>query len=278
MPRRSISTTSEVVNAGKRPAAKAAESKRSDVPAVEKALDVLELLSTAPQGLTMSEIATSLQRTMGEIYRIVVYINERGYIAQDPETTRHSLTLRLFELAHQNSPTNRLVKHALPILEALAIRCDQSCHLAVLYKTNVLILASAPSPRPAGYSVKSGAIFPLVETSSGPVILAHMSEEARRRVLDSLSSAERDVAAERIDKIARKGFDRRSSNMVHGILNLCAPVFDHAGVIASVTMGYINQVNPKTLSDESLEAVIAAARQLSSCLGANPATPRAARR
>lgn len=50
------------------------EKKKSSVPAVEKALDVLELLTDAPSGMTMNEIVDALNRTMGEIYRVVIYL------------------------------------------------------------------------------------------------------------------------------------------------------------------------------------------------------------
>lgn len=252
----------------KKPSAKVADaSERTDVPAVEKAFDILELLATTPHGLTMNEISVSLNRTMGEIYRVALCLNKRGYIEQDPTSSRYALTLRLFELAHQNLPTNRLVRRALPLLENLALRCEQSCHLAVLYESSVLVLASAPSPRPAGYSVKAGAVFPLVDTSSGMVILAHLKPEARDNVLESLTAEERAPALKRISDISRKGFERKKSRMVSGVLNFSAPVFDHAGVVGALTMAYIEQVNQKTTQDQALAEVLASAQELSALLG-----------
>lgn len=91
--------------------------KKSSVPAVEKALDVLELLAEQSDGMTMNDIVDSLGRTMGELYRVVVYLHERDYLSQDPGTGRYALTLRLFELSHRHDPTERLVRETLPILE-----------------------------------------------------------------------------------------------------------------------------------------------------------------
>jgi len=238
-----------------------------DVPAVEKAFDIMELLATTPHGLTMNEISGTLGRTMGEIYRVAICLTKRGYIEQDPESSRYALTLRMFELAHQNLPTNRLVRRALPVLESLASRCEQSCHLAVLYESNVLILASAPSPRPAGYSVKSGAVFPLINTSSGMVILANMKADARTNVLECLDPEEQKAATKRIKEISRKGFEQRKSSMVAGVHNFSAPVFDHAGVVGALTMAYIDQVNQKITEQQALEEVLASADRLSALLG-----------
>ncbi len=61
---------------------------KSEVPSVEKALDVLELLAEEPLGLTMNEIVLALDRTMGELYRILVYLSRRGYLVQDVASDR----------------------------------------------------------------------------------------------------------------------------------------------------------------------------------------------
>ena len=145
---------------------------KSPVPSVQKAFDVLELLAGSEEGLTMNEITETLDRTMGELYRIVVYLTERRYLVQNSDSGRYSLTLKLFELSHRHDPTERLITRAQPILEKIAARTEQSCHIGVLNRNNVLVLSSVQSPRPAGYSVRTGALFPVDRTSSGHVILA----------------------------------------------------------------------------------------------------------
>src|SRR5260370_39333624 len=55
---------------------------RYPTPALEKGLDILELLVNHPMGLTKSEVARSLARTVSEIFRMLVCLEERGYISQ----------------------------------------------------------------------------------------------------------------------------------------------------------------------------------------------------
>lgn len=251
-------------------ASKGENGQKPDVPSLEKALDVLELLSTSPQGLTMNEIANELNRTMGELYRIVISLSNRGYISQDPDTNRYDLTLQLFELSHRHNPTDRLVKYALPILEKLAYRTEQSCHLAVLHQTSILVLASVPSPRKAGYSVQAGAVFPIINTSSGIVILSFMPKDTQSRFLSSFNHAEQEVLKKRIHQITHLGFEQREGTLVYGITNLSAPVFDRNGIVAAVTMAYIGQVNQRTGPSEALDEVRAGARELTTLLGGSP--------
>lgn len=253
--------------------AQAAQSKPSDkkeksaAPAVEKALDILELLADTEDGMTANEMAEALGRTMGEIYRIIVYLTDRDYLAQDPATSRYALTLRLFELSHRHDPTERLIGKAVPVLERIAAKTEQSCHIGVLNRTKVMVLASAASPRPAGYAVRTGALFDVDRTSSGHVILAFSSDDAQARYLDRLPSADRDAARTRLDSIRARGFEDTDSTMIHGVRNLCVPVFDSRGIAAAITTGFISQTDQKVSPADALAVLSEAAQDLSHALG-----------
>ena len=49
-------------------------------PALEKGLDILELLARSNVPLSQKEIAQKLGRTIGELYRMVMCLVERGYL------------------------------------------------------------------------------------------------------------------------------------------------------------------------------------------------------
>lgn len=248
----------------------AARKTKSSVPAVEKALDVLELLSESPDGLTMNEIVDALGRTMGEIYRVVVYLTDRDYLSQDPATGRYALTLQLFELSHRHDPTERLIQSALPILERIAARTSQSCHLGVLNRSNVLVISSVHSPLPAGYSVRTGALFPVDQTSSGHVILAYTSDDAQKRYLARIPSAERAQVRDRLARIREDGYEDTPSMMIQGVRNLCVPVFDARGIVGAITSGFIGQIGLGSTAEETLATLRLSAIELSQSLGFRP--------
>ena len=240
---------------------------KSSVPSVEKAFDVLELLSAHADGLTMNEIVEALGRTMGELYRIVLYLAERGYLEQNPSTLRYSLTLGLYELSHRHPPMERLLREAVPVLERIAALSEQSCHLGVLNRANVLILASVASPRPAGYSVRTGSVFAAHKTSTGMVILAHSDQDAQKRFLNRLSSDLRTEARRRLNEISERGYDDFESELVAGVRNLSSPIFDSRGIVGAITSGYIKQLDPKTTPEETLQIIRENAALLSRSLG-----------
>jgi hypothetical protein len=94
------------------------------VPALEKGLDVLELLARQSEGLTKNQLARELNRTVSEIFRMLVCLERRGYIPALGEE-RYSLTLRLFQLVQQHPPTERLIVVHARALTVLAL-CQRS--------------------------------------------------------------------------------------------------------------------------------------------------------
>src|SRR5260370_33025198 len=107
-------------------------SSRYPTPALEKGLDILELFASEPSALTKSDVARKLGRTISEIFRMLLCLEERGYIAQSPDSDRYHLTLHLFRLAQEHPPIKRMSMEALPIMQQVAHERSQSGHLVAL--------------------------------------------------------------------------------------------------------------------------------------------------
>jgi len=115
--------------------------RRYPTPALEKGLDALELLASESEGLTKTEVARRLGRTVSEVFRMLVCLETRGYIARSGSDDRYSLTLHLFRLAYEHPPIERLTTEALPIMRHVTRQIKQSCHLGVLDGDRVVIIA-----------------------------------------------------------------------------------------------------------------------------------------
>jgi DNA-binding IclR family transcriptional regulator len=244
-----------------------AEARHYAAPAAEKALDILEALAAEPEGATAAELCRILGRSMGEVYRVLLSLERRGYVAKDPGTERCHLTLRLFDLAHRHPPTARLVRAAQSVLDDLAAAAMQSCHLVVAEGAEAVVLATAASPMPMGYAVRVGARFPLMETSSGVVIVAFGRERVRREAFGAGEAPE--DYAERIERVRRRGYEVWDSHVVRGVTNVAAPVLDHSGhACAAVTVPYLEQIRAEPNRSDVLARVVEAGVALSRAMGA----------
>lgn len=238
------------------------------VPALSKAVAVLDLLASDADGLTVTEIVERLDRSMGELYRIIVALERLGLIARDERNDRYFLTLKLFEMSHRHPPIERLVHSAMPILRRLAEQSDQSAHLGAVDGDRLIALATADSPQKMRYSIRLGAAFRALDTSSGVVIIAHSDRQVQEHHVQSLPRGQRAEMRERFKQAVMLGFEQRKSAVVRGVVNLSCPVFDHAGIPqAAVTIPYLEHLETRIGIEPALELVIAAARELSQSLG-----------
>ena len=78
------------------PKAPAADESRSySAPALEKGLDILEMLCRSEQPLSQKDIAKRLGRSVGEIYRMMSCLVNRNYVSRRTGETDSSISLQL---------------------------------------------------------------------------------------------------------------------------------------------------------------------------------------
>jgi hypothetical protein len=93
---------------------------RYRAPALDKGLDILELLAGQPSGMTRAEIVKAMGRGPSEIYRMIERLVARRYLSRSPEGDRYLLTMKLFLLGSAHPPVRRLVAQAQPAMDAFA--------------------------------------------------------------------------------------------------------------------------------------------------------------
>lgn len=237
-------------------------------PAVDKAVDVIEYLASRREAVSITAISEGIGRSVGEIYRVVRALERRRLVYKNPNTDRFQLSLRLFELAHKFPPIERLVRVAQVELDALSEKTLQSCHLAVMEGSRVIIAAAKESPLPMHYSVRVGSGFELFETSSGTVIAAFSSEPKQEFLLAGVKKQERAQLEQRFEQILANGYEFRDSDTVDGLSNITVPVRSQEGkILAALTVPYLKQPKANIGPKGVLELQLAACQRISKGLG-----------
>ncbi|WP_053160581.1 IclR family transcriptional regulator [Pseudomonas sp. P1.8] len=248
------------------------ETKAYAAPALEKGLDILEMLCATEQPLTQREIAQRLGRSVGEVYRMINCLVGRNYVSLLDDS--YSITTKLFELAHMNPPTQRLLNEARPIMHKLSNDLEQSCHLTLYGQGKQMVIAKVDVPSGMGFSVRVGAELDVIVSASGRVLLAFQDKGVREiRIEESLARTpeyqdpQLDMVLERIRS---DGFESAHSIQVRGLHAISFPILDvnnHA--IAALTVPYserIDQRGRKSISDAQI-SLGNAAKLLSSRVG-----------
>lgn len=244
------------------------EPNRYAAPALEKGLDILELLAGQGSALGQSEVARALGRTPAEIFRMLNCLERRGYLERSPQDERYRLSSRLFELAHHHPPTRLLLDVALPIMRELAREVDQSCHLSIRHDDQALVVAQVDGPGFIGFAVRVGSRAPLFDSCSGRVLLAFGEFDPEGDLPAEVGQAARTKLRGRLATICERGYEETESTRVRGITDVGAPVLGHGGrALASLTVPCLTPMGAAPAHGEVRDAVREAAERIGTALG-----------
>jgi DNA-binding IclR family transcriptional regulator len=246
---------------------------RYSAPALEKGLDVLEVLAEQPHGLSLQDIARRLERSPNELFRMLDVLVRRGYLVRLPNGS-YGLTLRLFELAHRHPPVDRLLDAAMPHMQGLARDTGQANHLCVHHDARLVVLARAEPLEPMSYSVRQGAHFAFHDDRvSARVISAFQPAERRAQFALELSGSRRpsperrQALLARLERIRSRGYDEGPSDTVSGVVDICFPVFDRFGVVAALNVVYLRHRDVRISVAAARASLREAAQAISRSLG-----------
>ena len=247
---------------------------RYRAPALDKGLDILELLSSVDGGLTQAEISKKLGRSPNEFYRMLDRLVRRGYVTR-LDGDRFTLTLKLFGLGQLHAPVRRLVSFATPIMRELAEVTRQANQLVVFDRGAAVVIAQQEAPGYWGISIRVGSHISLFDTGSGHVLLAfHPDEERRMMIAEHLRSTDKPDQPkeffERLDQVRDRGYEMMASMQTAGVYNLSGPVLAPDGTaIAALTIPYITVISQPPAPDitRTIELLMDAVARLSQLAG-----------
>ena len=237
------------------------------VPALEKALDILETLAETPEAMSQLEIALAVDRSPSQIFRVLTTLERRGYLYRDPQSGAYSLSLRLFDLSHRQEPLRSLTEAALGPMRELAAATGQSCNLSVREGGGVRVVAQVESPADFGFRVRVGALFPLETTATGAVLAAFAGDDGGADA-DADARADAGAVADAGARIRADGHLERSDSLQPSITDLVFPVLNRQRVaLAALTVPYVATSFSTVPADRVRELTSRAAAAIGASLG-----------
>ena len=245
--------------------------RKYSAPALEKGLDILELLARQGAPMTTSQMAVTLGRSVSELFRMVLALEFRGYIESSPDgRDGYTLTNKLFTLGIAQGSVRSLLETALPVMTELARELGQSCHLVVPSGDQIVVVGRIESPMDLGFSVRVGYRRRLVDTNSGLMLYGYAPEDAQVRWLPQLRAS---ADPERIERFLQKakvaverGYVQCASDFVEGVMDLCVPVLSLQGATAVITVPFISIKGQITTHEQVLEKLKIATRKIAEAL------------
>ena len=236
-----------------RHAARCPEAGESDAlvysaPALEKGLEIIELLAEAQEPLSTRAIAERLGRSKGEIFRMVFVLVERGYLVRNSASDELSLSNRLFELGMRTPRSRQLMEVAAPAMERLSEATGQSAHLVVINRGETVVIATAAGGADINFTLRLGYRRPALDATSGQIIMAFQDQARRHQLIEEsiasircpdsiLPNSPRDWTPS-----LSSGFLIAESHDVIGVTDIGAPILGkHGRAVASIVVPYLNR-------------------------------------
>lgn len=243
-------------------------------PALEKGLDILEQLAQVQEGQTLLQLASTLGRSPSEIYRMLEVLVDRGYLKRI--NSNFSLSLKLFELGKEALPIRDLSQIASFHMHEVAQKTRQSLHLSMHQDQRLIVVVSARTPEPLGFSVRLGSHYPFrPDRTSARVLAAFQPEDIASLMLEEMqrnSLPDRlklETLKTRLNKIRERGYEQSKSDTVLGITDMAFPIFDSSnpGAVASLNMPYLKQRDATMSLTESRDILQKASRNITELMG-----------
>jgi DNA-binding IclR family transcriptional regulator len=206
---------------------------RYSVPNLDRALSILETLSVAPAGLTLSELAAILEIPTNSVFRISRTLEERGYLERTEATKKFQLTQKLLRLSCAPAAGERsLTESALETMRALRDQTLETVLLGTISGTEGIVLEQVPGRHPFRFCVDVGVRFELHTAAPGKAMLAAMPAAEAGALMDQMpftrfnprTITERAAFEAELERTRERGFgvdegeEREGAHCIGGVI------------------------------------------------------------
>lgn len=146
------------------------------VPALQKALRLLELFSPDRRRLTVADFAAHLGVSASSIYRIVYTLTEMGYLTKTGRNT-YELGSQVISRGFSFLAGREILQIAVPYINRLRDDTSMSSHLAIREGTEAIYIYRALAPQRVSVNVPVGSRFPCHTIAMGRMLLTALDEE-----------------------------------------------------------------------------------------------------
>ena len=193
----------------------------SALTSIDKALEVCEVLSGVPRGMSLSDLSRAIRQPASTVHRLLAVLKKRGYVRQDDETQRYGLTLKMLDLSFRTLGRSELRLHAYPIMREYVLRTPYRGFIAI------------PSSGEVTYVWSTGPDEVAMRTVYGKEMPGHCAlyfspRQATRR-LSCLRLATPSELAKPEAAIVRLGPPPVEPDAMQRLFCTCAPVRDYTG-------------------------------------------------
>jgi DNA-binding IclR family transcriptional regulator len=239
-------------------------------PAVDRAMNLFELLASSRGGLTLSELSRKLNLPKSTTHYLIYTLETRGYLQRTAEG-RHELGLRFAKLTAASTAEQDFARLAKPYLRQIAVKLNLTAALTALRGAEAVVIAIAAAAQSGGGGAWVGRHIDLHCTAQGKALIAFLSDDELGEIFGgrefapftsktilSLSALKVHLA-----EVRACGFSVNDEEYFQGVRAAAAPIRDPLGVVvAAVSVRGSSKHIPSSRLPELGQEMVCASRDL----------------
>jgi IclR family pca regulon transcriptional regulator len=246
----------------------------SYVQSFARGLSVIRAFSAAAPVQTLTEVAARTGLDRAGARRILLTLQQLGYVQQDGRLFR--LSARILDLGYAYLSTTPLWNVAEPFMEQLVAEAHESCSISVLEGTEVVYILRVPTSKIMTINLSIGSRLPAWCSSMGRVLLSGLDDThldailaasdiapRTRQTITSLKTLKKAIA-----QVRTKGYAVVDQELEEGLCSIAVPLFDRAGnIIAAMNLsGNTSRITQAQMTRKLLPLLKRAAERINAAL------------
>jgi DNA-binding IclR family transcriptional regulator len=245
------------------------------VPAVDRAIDVLDYLATSKSAVSLHELSIQTGVPKSTLFRILYTLEKHRFIEQDIERKKFCLGFKLWELGNVKIETTEIATIAIKHMRTLADQVCENVFLGVLDNQEVIYIQRIECSSKVKAITKLGRRAPAYCTATGQAIIAFLEDdeitsfinEVKFEKFNDTTITDKETLLRKLKQIRENGYSVANGEYNPELLCVSAPIKDYSRkVVASITVDMLtskqNLQKVKFIAKELKAAVDLISREL----------------
>ncbi|WP_421388135.1 DNA-binding transcriptional regulator KdgR [Aeromonas veronii] len=216
----------------------AVDNSPDSVSSVLKVFGILQALSEQ-KDIGVTELSQRIMMSKSTVYRFLQTMKTLGYVNQEGETDKYTLSLKLFELGGRALEHQDLIQIADVQMYRLGKLTKETLHLGALDENSVVYLHKIDSEYNLRMYSRIGRRCPLYSTALGKVMMAWLPEEEVRSMLAGVTFerftehtlANVDALLAELAQVREQGYAEDNEENENGLRCFGVPIYNRMGRI-----------------------------------------------
>lgn len=253
------------------------EKKTQQNQSVEKAMAIIEYMAKCGKPMKLFEMSNELGINQSTLLRFLLTLENNGYVAQEMDTSRYFLTMKLCKVANMISGTVRISDIVLPHIRKISETLNQSVSCAIEKDGVIVYVETVRGPQEILSSTRRiGSISPMHCTDIGKLILSDKKEKEIDEILlksgmtaytENTLTTKQQLFQE-LNIIRSQGYAIDNEECEMGAKSVAVPIRDYTGrIIAGISVtGFVFNITTDFII-ENIDYLISEANEVSLKLG-----------